>query len=142
MIYIASDHQGYILKCRIFNWLKSNDVAVSDLGTNSTDRVDFPIYANKVAEKIKEDNDNRGILICRTGIGMSMAINRHKGVRGALCKNKKIAKLCREHNNANVLVLGAEDLSFRKAKKLIKEFLNTEFLGGKYQDRVEMLDIE
>ena len=131
-----------IIKCRIINWLKKNDVAITDLGTNSTDRVDFPIYANKVAEKIKQEKTDFGILICRTGLGMSMAVNRHKGVRGALCKNKKIAKLSREHNDANVLVLAAEGLSLCKAKKIIKTFLNTQFLGGTYQDRVEMLDID
>ena len=108
------------------------------MGTNTTDSVDYPEYAEKLAKAIEKKPDAVGVLICTTGIGMSIAINRYKFLRGALCHSVKDAKMCRAHNNANVLVMGA-NMRFGKRKKIINTFLSTEFEGGRHEKRVEML---
>lgn len=140
MIAIASDHAGYERKCQVVAYLEKNKIEFIDLGTNSTDSVDYPIFANLVADKIKSNECELGILICGSGIGMSMAVNRHKGVRGALCVNTRMAKLSRQHNNANVLCMPARKFPFCKTKKIIHTFLTTQFDGGRHIKRVEMLD--
>lgn len=139
MIYIASDHAGYTTKLKVLSLLEKHQIEVKDLGTNTTDSVDYVDFANLLVNKILTDQNSVGILICRTGIGMSIAANRHKGIRAALCRSKKDAMLSRQHNNANVLVLGAGGCS-GKRKKIIKTFLNTKFEGGRHTKRVEKLD--
>lgn len=138
MIYVANDHGGYQTKIKVLRLLEKHDIEFQDLGTNSTDSVDYPDYAEKLAKQVLKD-DAVGILICTTGIGMSIAVNRFKGIRGALCRSKKDAELARSHNNANVLVLGADECP-RKRKQIIQTFLNTQFSGGRHQKRVEKMD--
>lgn len=140
MIYIASDHGGYPTKLKIIKLLEKYELEYEDLGTNTTDSVDYPDYAEKLAKKVVKDPNARGILICRTGIGMSIAVNRFKGIRGALCRSEKDAFLARSHNNANVLVLGADGCCLRR-KRIIKTFLNTPFDGGRHEVRVKKLDL-
>lgn len=140
MIYIGCDHGGYELKLKIIKWFEKISIQFCDMGTNSTDSVDYPDIAQKVCSEILKSEENVGILICRTGIGMSMAANKFKGIRAALCHNVKLSKLSREHNNANVLALGATNLCFNKAKKIITTFLNTSFEGGRHKARVNKLN--
>jgi len=139
MIYIACDHQGYQTKLKVLKFLTKNGVEFEDLGTNSTDSVDYPDFAKKVGTNVLEHKDTMGILICMTGIGMSMAVNRFKGIRGALCHTVKDAYCARFHNDANVLVLSARDCG-SKHKKIINTFLNTQFEGGRHIRRIEKMD--
>ena len=138
MIYIACDHGGYTTKLKILASFEKYNLEYKDLGTNTTDSVDYPDYAEKLAKALEKDENAVGILICTTGIGMSIAINRFSFLRGALCRNKKDAKTSRAHNNANVLVLGA-CTSAGKCKKIINTFLTTEFEGGRHEKRVKKL---
>ena len=139
MIYVASDHAGYPTKLKVLALLEKHELEFEDLGTNTTDSVDYPDYAKKLAEKVVSSPNSVGILICRTGIGMSIAVNRFKGIRGALCRSEKDVRLAREHNNANVLVLGSTKCC-AKRRRIIKEFLNAKFEGGRHERRVEKLD--
>ncbi len=140
MIVLASDHAGFILKEKVKKYLTKQKIAYVDLGTDSNESVDYPVYAKKMAEYMLENKNSQGILICGTGIGMSIAINRFKHIRGALCHNKQTAKLSREHNNANVLILaGRSKKTLISYKSLVKAFLTTKFLGGRHQKRVDML---
>lgn len=139
MIFIASDHGGYVKKLKIISLLEKHQLEYKDLGTNSTDSVDYPDYAKKLAENVLKQQDAVGILICRSGIGMSIAANRFKGIRAALCRSTKDAYISRLHNNANVLVLGASTC-FCKQKRIIKTFLNGNFEGGRHIKRIEKLD--
>ena len=139
MLYIANDHGGYDLKTRIIAYLDKIGIEYVDLGTDSTESVDFPVFCNKLVNEVIKD-DNRGILICGSGIGMSICANRNKGIRAALCTDVNMSKLCRQHNNANVLVLPGRYMNITKAKKVVDAFLNTQFLGGKYKTRMDMID--
>lgn len=142
MIYVASDHAGFELKEKIKQYLDKLELEYIDLGANSTESVDYPFYAKALAEEVASSENARGILICGTGIGMSIAVNRFKKVRGALCCSVKMAKLARQHNDANVLVLGARSKTMKfKYKKIINTFLNTNFEGGRHIKRVELLDM-
>ena len=136
-IVIASDHAGYLLKEQVSTYLKSLNYDVLDLGTD-TDAVsvDYPLQAQKLAHTLKKDSQSRGILICGTGIGMCIAINRYPFVRGALVYDKQTALMARQHNDANVLCLGGRTINFSKAKKLIDIFLTTPFEGGRHEKRV------
>ena len=138
MIYIACDHGGYTTKLKVIGLFEKYNLEYKDLGTNTTDSVDYPDYAEKLAKAIEKNPEAVGILICTTGIGMSIAINRYKFLRGALCHSVKDAKMCRAHNNANVLVMGA-NMRFHKRKKIVNTFLSTEFEGGRHEKRVEKL---
>jgi len=139
MIAIASDHAGYNRKQQICKWLKKQNIEFVDLGTNSNESVDYPVYAQKLAEQIENSKCEYGILICGSGIGMSIAVNRNKHVRGALCVKKQMAVMSRRHNNANVLCLPARTLCFLKTKSIIKAFLNTKFDGGRHQKRIDLM---
>jgi ribose 5-phosphate isomerase B len=137
-IYIAADHAGYLLKQEIIN--NFADYQIVDLGCDSADNaVDYPDYANLLASKLETDEAALGVVICGTGVGVSIAANRYKHIRAALSHNEEIAKLSREHNDANVLALGARFLSSEVAIKIVKKFLNSEFLGGRHKMRVEKL---
>ena len=142
MLYIASDHAGFATKCKIIIHLKKNKVEYVDLGTYSEESCDFPVYAKKLVANVVEDDKNRGILICGSGIGMSIAANRHPLIRAALCKDDKTAELARQHNNANVLVIAGRTTSTIMANRMVDKFLSTEHLGGKYARRMEMIDKE
>ena len=137
-IVIASDHAGYDLKEKIKKYLAENGYEVTDCGTNSTDSCDYPEFANKLCLAIKDDPEMKGILICGTGIGMSMAANRHEHIRAALCHNEFTARLTRQHNNANVLCMGARTIGEELAFETMKVFLDTDFMGDKHARRINM----
>jgi ribose 5-phosphate isomerase B len=139
MIFIGSDHRGFELKAALMHGFPEQDWV--DAGCYSTDRTDFPIYAHNVCrEVVKKPDINRGILICGSGIGMCIAANRYKNIYAALCWNEAIATTARSHDNANVLVLPAGQLTTEQAFELVRIFLNTPFNGGTYQDRLCMID--
>lgn len=133
---IASDHAGFHLKQEL---IKSCEHEWIDLGPESTDSVDYPDFAHKLADAMKEGQAEFGVLICGSGIGISMAANRHKHVRAALCTHGLMAKLARQHNNANVLVLGERITGVDVAKDCLKQFSETEFEGGRHTARVEKI---
>ncbi len=139
-IAVAADHAGYEFKDALASYLREKGYDVIDLGTNSPDSVDYPVYAKKLCSSVLSGECEKGILVCGTGIGMSIAANRNKGIRAALCTIPEYARLAREHNNANVLCLGARFVGFDEAVKITDVFLNTEFLGGRHQNRVNQLD--
>ncbi len=139
LIAIAADHAAFQLKEQLVTVLKANGFEVKDLGCHSKESVHYPLYAQELARYVLT-NDCRGILICGTGIGMSIAANRFKGIRAALCHSVDYAKLSREHNNSNVLVLGARFTSLEEAKAITDAWLNTEFLGGRHQERLVLID--
>lgn len=138
-IVIASDHAGYELKEGLKQYLTTNNYTVVDLGTHGLESVDYPNYAHQAADYVINKNI-RGILICGSGIGMSMAANKHPGVRAALCLTEEMAKLSREHNDSNMLVLGARLTDTNSAKNILDIWLKTKFEGGRHQRRVDAID--
>ncbi|MDU2709130.1 MAG: ribose 5-phosphate isomerase B [Finegoldia magna] len=136
---IAADHGGYELKDSMVEYIKSLGNEVVDLGTNSADSVDYPDYAKKVCEEIQQGNSDLGILICGTGIGMSLAANKFEGIRAACVSDVYSAKMSRNHNNANVLCIGARVIGDEVAKLIIKTFLENEFEAGRHQRRVDKI---
>lgn len=135
-IVIGCDHGGFKLKERLKVYLKKAGHKVRDLGTYSQESCDYPKISEKVAKKVAKRKSLRGILICRTGIGSSIVANKIPGIRASLCYNKEVAKLSREHNDANLLVLGADFLDFKEAKEILKIWLKTPFIGGRHRRRV------
>jgi ribose 5-phosphate isomerase B len=136
-IAIASDHAGFELKTRSIELLKSLSYKVLDFGTNSSAiSVDYPDYAKIICEQITDNNVDSGILICGSGIGMSIAANRLSNIRAALCLNSNMAFTSRAHNNANILIMGARLISFDEAKEIIIKFFNTQFEGGRHANRL------
>ena len=135
-ILIASDHAGFYLKEELKKHFTSEHEFI-DFGPNSPNSVDYPDYAHILSQKISESKDCFGILICGSGIGMSMVANRYKDVRAALCLNEKMAQLSREHNNANVLVLGSRLISCEEAIKCLIMFFNSKFEGNRHQARLD-----
>ena len=134
-ILIASDHAGFFLKNKLINYFKKKFEFI-DFGTHSEESVDYPDFAHKLANEISTKNLS-GVLICGSGVGMSMVANRYKNVRAALCFNENMAKLSRQHNDANILVLGSRLISFEEATKSIEVFLSTNFEGGRHQGRLD-----
>ncbi|HXE28927.1 MAG TPA: ribose 5-phosphate isomerase B [Stellaceae bacterium] len=130
IVAIAADHGGYELKTALLPELKALGFEVLDLGTDSTDSVDYPNFANAVADALGTGRAQRGVLICGTGIGMSIAANRHRYIRCALAHDVTTAQLARQHNDANVLALGARVLGIEIAKACVRTFLSTDFEGG------------
>jgi len=142
-ILIASDHAGFNLKEKIKPYLAGRCFTVDDLGTCSRERCDYPKFAYSLANEISKARSKMGILICKSGIGNSIVANRVPGVRAALCYNVKAARLSRQHNNSNVLVLGSAFVNAGQAKKIIKIWLETEFQGGRHKRRLNQIrDIE
>ena len=135
-ILIASDHAGFQLKEDLKKYFK-NDYEFYDFGTDSIDSVDYPDFAHDLSQKISDNKNSFGLLICGSGIGMSMVANRYKDVRAALCLNEKMAKLSREHNNANVLVLGSRLISCEEAIKCFIMFFKSKFEGNRHQARLD-----
>ena len=135
-IFIASDHAGFDLKKQILNTVKAKLI---DLGANTEDSVDYPDYAKKLVSKIKTTENSKGILICGSGIGMSIAANRNKNIRAGLAFKSEIAKLMREHNDANVLILPGRFMNIHDAIKCVRNFLTTNFEGKRHQNRVSKL---
>jgi ribose 5-phosphate isomerase B len=140
IIAIASDHAGPDYKKRLIEYLTEKGYTCLNMGTDTEESVDYPIYAHKVCEKVLSGEAALGILICGTGIGMSIAANKHAGIRAGLCADPESAALTRQHNNANVLCMGARILSFEKVVEITDAFLGAEFLGGRHQKRVDMLE--
>ena len=138
-IAIAADHGGFELKDSMVEYIKSLGNEVVDLGTNSADSVDYPDYAKKVCEEIQKGNSDLGILICGTGIGMSLAANKFEGIRAACVSDVYSAKMSRNHNNANVLCIGARVIGDEVAKLIIKTFLENEFEAGRHQRIVDKI---
>jgi ribose 5-phosphate isomerase B len=141
-IIIGSDHGGFDLKEEIRRFLsEKGDCSVKDIGTFNHDPVDYPIIAHEVARSISENKFNRGILICGSGVGMSIVANRQRSVRAALCHNLYTVRLSRKHNDANILVLGGRVLGLGLALEMVDLFLSTDFEGGRHQRRLEEIDI-
>lgn len=138
-VLIAADHGGYNLKEDIKAFTFSKDIEWIDLGTHSADSVDYPAYGFKMAEAIKDGVADTGVIICGTGIGISIAANRHTHIRAALCTSREMAVLARQHNNANVLALGARIISRETAIDCVETFLTTDFEGGRHERRVNQL---
>lgn len=138
-IVLMADHGGVVLKEQLRVWLESEGVKIHDVGTNSEASVDFPIIVARGVKAVKQYG-TVGIFVCGSGIGVSMAANRFKGIRAALVHNEIYAQLSRQHNDANVICLGGRFLSLDDAKRIVAVYLETEFLGGKYETRNKMLD--
>lgn len=134
---IGSDHAGYDLKKQIFEYLQKEGHIVIDQGTYNKDSVDYPDFAKWVVKDVQDNEADYGILVCYTGIGMSMAANKARGIRAALVGKVEDAVLTREHNNANVLCLSAKNTSVEDAFEIVKAFLSTDFAGGRHERRVE-----
>ncbi len=135
---IGADHGGYLLKEEVKKWLDQHGVAYEDFGTFSEASVDYPEIAAKVGHAIVDGKCDRGILVCGTGIGISIAANKIKGIRAAVCADEFCAEYCRRHNNANILCMGGRVLSTELALRMVDLYLNTEFEGGRHQRRVDM----
>lgn len=139
-VYIGSDHRGYDFKKKIFDILQEMDHDVIDLGVHEKGvSCDYPKIGAKVARKVVEDKNSRGILICMSGIGQSIVANKVKGAYAALCYNAEAAKLSRQHNNANILVLSGKFVKKNELTKIIKVWLTTEFEGGRHLRRVNQI---
>ncbi len=138
-IFISSDHAGFKLKEAITSYLTKKKIIFYDLGPHNNNRVDYPDFAHKVARKVKTNRKNIGILVCGSGMGMSIAANRHKNVRAAQCFNLKSTKLSRLHNDANIITLGSRLMSKKNALDCIYVFLNTKFEGGRHTKRIRKI---
>ncbi len=138
-IALAADHAGYELKDVLVDWLRQAGHEVSDLGTNGPDSVDYPQFGTKLADAIARGDADRGIVVCGSGIGISIAVNRNPACRCARVSEPLSAALAREHNDANVLALGARLIGPDMAKSCVQAFLGTQFAGGRHQRRVDQL---
>lgn len=139
-IYLAADHAGFEAKNALIAYLKEKGHEIVDLGTNAVDSVDYPDYAQKLAAAMKDDPESRGILVCGSGVGMSIAANRFPHIRAALVSEPLSATLTRKHNNANVLCLGSRLTGSDMHKSCVDAFLSTEFEGGRHERRVEKMN--
>jgi ribose 5-phosphate isomerase B len=140
MIVIAADHAGVDYKAVLVERLRAWGHEVEDLGPSGTDSVDYPDFAHEVARAVVSGTAERGILICGTGIGMSMTANTHPGVRAALCHDAFTAEMARRHNDANVLCLGSRVIGIAVAEQMVRIFLDTAFDGGRHQRRVDLIE--
>jgi ribose 5-phosphate isomerase B len=138
-ILIASDHAGFNLKGKLISYLAKRGLEARDLGANSAQRCDYPLLAAELAGRISAGRAKLGILICHTGIGNSIVANRFPGVRAALCYNLRAARLARQHNDSNVLVMGSYFISSALAKKITGVWLNTKFIGGRHRRRLNQV---
>lgn len=139
MIAIGSDHAGYETKEKVKKYLESLGVSFKDFGTYSEESCDYPLFAKAVSLSVKSGESEKGILICGSGIGMSIAANKFSGICAALCKDEETSKLSRAHNNANVVCIGARTTDFEEIKKIVNAFLETPFEAGRHQRRLEQI---
>lgn len=139
-ICIGSDHGGFDLKEQVKEYLVSLNIEVVDCGCFSKDSCDYPVFAHSVACKVSSGEIERGVLICTTGIGMSITANRYPGVRAALIANEDMCKMTRMHNDANILVMGAKYTTIDEAKKYVDIFLSTDFEGGRHERRINLIE--
>ena len=140
-ISIGSDHAGFELKQEVIKYLQSKNVKVFDKGCYSAERADYPDYGHAVANSVLSAESNLGIVICGSGNGINMSVNKHKGIRGALCWNSEVASLARQHNDANVMALPARFISKEEAFACADVFMSGVFEGGRHQGRVEKIDV-
>lgn len=140
IIAVGCDHGGYELKEYLVEELKNMDYRILDMGTNGPESVDYPEFAAKVAKAILNGDASKGVLVCGTGIGISMAANRFRGIRAALCTSVEMAELTRLHNNSNIIAMGGRTTSNELALEMLKTFLNTEYEGGRHDRRVNDID--
>jgi len=140
-IAIGSDHAGVELKQALKDWLEGQGHQINDLGPATTDSTDYPTHAQMVVQEVLDDRAERGILICGTGIGMAMAANKFRGVRAANCNDPFSARMSREHNDANILALGARIVAPGLAQEVVGTWLQTPFQGGRHQRRLDLLDL-
>ena len=139
-IAVASDHGGFALKEMVKEHLVQRGFEVDDLGTHSEESVDYPVYGKACGEAVASGKADLGVVVCGTGIGISIAANKVKGIRCGLCTSVEMAHLTKQHNNANILALGGRTTEPELALKIVDEWLDTEFEGGRHQRRVDMLD--
>jgi len=139
-IAIGSDHAGFRLKEKIKQFLLSKGYEVLDFGTNSTDSTHYPLFAKEVAKAVQEKRADYGILICGSGIGMSITANKFPGIRAALCLNEYMARMSRMHNDANVLCLGDRVVGDELALSIVETWLSTSFEGGRHQERIKLIE--
>lgn len=139
-IALGSDHAGHALKEKIKAHLQAKGYQIRDYGTNSTDSADYPDHAHPLAKAVASGQPNRGVVICGSGNGVAITANKHKGVRAALCWTPEIARLARQHNDANVLALPARFVQENEAMQILEAFLNTPFDGGRHQQRVKKIN--
>jgi len=138
-IAIGSDHRGYHLKQQLVSLLQAKGHEVDDLGTDGSESVDYPDFATLVARKVSQEEVERGVLICGTGIGMAIAANKFPGVRAAACTDEITAEISRRHNNLNVLCLSADMLSPRSVERMVDIWLETEFEAGRHSRRIDKI---
>lgn len=138
-IAIGNDHAGPAYKKAIIEYLETLGVEILNFGTDSFESVDYPDFAHSVGEAIDQGKADMGIVICGSGNGIAMTANKHQGVRAALCWNKEIAELARQHNNANVISIPARFTAIEQAVEMVKTFLNTDFEGGRHENRVNKI---
>jgi len=138
-IAVGCDHVGLILKPEVIRFLASKSIEVIDKGTDSSERTDYPLYGKRVADAVVAKEADLGILICGSGIGISIAANKVDGIRAVVCSEPYSAKLSREHNNTNILAFGSRVVGSELAKMIIDAWLNAEFEGGRHQNRVDLI---
>ena len=139
-IAVAADHGGYKLKEKVKEHLLERGIEVEDLGTHSEESVDYPIYGKLCGEAVASGQADLGVVVCGTGIGISIAANKVHGIRCGLCTSVEMAHLTKQHNNANILSLGGRTTGEELAMEIVDEWLDTQYEGGRHQRRVEMLD--
>ena len=139
-IAIGADHGGYKLKEEIKRYLGELELEYIDVGTDSEERVDYPIIAKEVCKSVQANEANFGIIICKTGYGMSIVANKFKGIRATLCYNETTAKYAKLHNNSNILTIGADEVSVSEAICILRMWLATEFEGGRHQERLKLIE--
>lgn len=139
-IVFGSDHAGFELKEKLIEYCKNKNFSILDKGCYSIERADYPDYGHEVALSVLNREANFGVLMCGSGNGINMSANKHKGIRAALCWNNEIAKLARQHNDANILVLPARYISMEEALKCLESFIVEKFEGGRHQNRIEKID--
>jgi ribose 5-phosphate isomerase B len=138
--YLGCDHAAFDAKEKLKSWLKKEGIEFQDMGTSSDERCDYPVYAKAVVAKVLESEDHRGILICGSGIGVSMVANRFCGIRAALCRSVEDATLSRQHNNANVICLGARISSTIMLETITSAWMSAEFEGSRHQFRIDQFN--
>ncbi|MBC5689466.1 ribose 5-phosphate isomerase B [Mediterraneibacter sp. NSJ-55] len=138
-IAIGNDHVALEMKLKIKEYLQEKGIAVTDVGTDSPERCDYPIYGEKVANLVAHKEADCGILICGTGVGISLSANKVNGIRACICSEPYSARLSKQHNNTNILAFGARVVGIELAKMIVDEWLNAEYEGGRHQNRIDMI---
>lgn len=138
-IAIGSDHAGFAYKMKLVQWLKEQDFQVNDMGVDKNNSVDYPDYAHPVSEAVEKNEAAFGILICGSANGVCMTANKHAGIRAALCWQTDVAKLTRQHNNANIICVPARFVAYEYARQMVEIFMETQFEGGRHQLRIDKI---